>query len=322
MISRYPKYTHLPRPGRLPLSGRRYDVERCKKALEAWSARGAPVEKAVDHLNAWRESLLFVQLFEKYFPHEYADAARRPKAWRLDAHSRIAPIEQQFFELADARLFPFNTDWMEMTLDEIRHGEDYVPSIPLYAVTPRPDEWEASEQEFPVIQVLLCFSWNNFFAPDEGAHCAAWRDVAAHFAQRGVQLPKPFRYPWNNGESESALAYRLHRCWMELHTRVFFEMARAVGLNWLQTTLRVLYRETNNVLVDLDEEMMYEPLEWTQDNLDWLREEWIVGRQMLDTFWQSLKRIQQQPELGAHLIGLWNASWECALSQLRSPHVG
>lgn len=318
MISRYPKYTHLPRPGRIPPSGRRYDIDHCKKALEAWSARGSPVEKAVDHLNAWRESLLFVQLFEKYFPREYAAAARRPKAWRLDAHSRIASIEQQFFELADARLFPFSIDWMEMTLDEIRHGEDYVPSIPLYAVTPRPDEWEASAQEYPVIQVLLCFSWNNFFTPDENV----WREVAAHFARCGVQLPKPFRYPWNDGDSESALAYRLHRCRMELHTRVFFQMACTAGLNWLQTTLQVLYRETNNVLVDLDEEMMYEPLEWTEDNVDWLREEWSVGRQMLDTFWQSLNRIQQQPELCARLVELWNASWTCTLSQLRSPRAG
>lgn len=315
IASHYPKYTHLQRPGKVPLHGGRYDVERCKKELEAWAARAATVDEAADHLTAWRESLQFVRLFEKYFPQEYAVTARQPNAWLLDSRSRIAPIEQQFFALAESRLFPFGVDWMEMTLQEIRHGEDYLSVIPLCAVIPRPDEWDTSSEQYPVIQVLHCFSWNNYFAPSE----TDWCDVTAQFAERGVLLPKPMWYPWHDSEFESSLASRLHRSLMQMHMSVFLEMARANGCSWLGTTLQALYHETNNALVDFDEEMMYEPLEWTEDNLDWLIEEWKAGSRMLDTFWGSINLMQKQPEVCARLIELWNASWACATRQLRSP---
>ncbi len=318
IASHYPKYTHLPRPGRVPLHGGRYAVERCKKELESWAARAVTADEAADHLTAWRESLQFVRLFEKYFPQEYAATARQPKAWLLDSRSRIAPIEQRFFTLAESRLFPFSVDWMEMTLQEIRHGEDYLPVIPLCAVTPRPDEWDPSSEEYPVIQVLHCFSWNNFFAPSE----SDWRDVASWLAQHGVLVPKPMLYPWHDGGYESPLAIRLRRAVMSIHMRAFLDMARSSSCDWLDTTLQVLYHETNNALVDFDEEMMYEALEWTKDNIDWLIEEWKAGSQMLDTFWRSINTIQKQPELCARLIELWNASWACVPQQLRTPCCG
>ncbi|HZQ05883.1 MAG TPA: hypothetical protein VFD70_04840 [Anaerolineae bacterium] len=68
--------------------------------------------------------------------------------------------------------------------------------------------------------------------------------------------------------------------------------------------------------------MMYEPLEWSEDNIDWLIEEWKVGNRMLDTFWGSINIMQKKPEVCARLIELWNASWGCATQHLRSPRVG
>lgn len=318
MSFHYPKYTHLPRPGRAPLHGGRYDVERCKKQLEAWSARAARVDEAADHLTAWRESMVFVRLFQKYFPQEYIATTRQPSAWHLGTRSRIAPIEQKFFALAEANLFPFSVDWMEMMLQEIRHGEDCLPTIPLCAVTPRPDEWDSSNEEYPVIQALHCFSWNNFFTPSG----SDWRDMTSQFAERGVLLPKPMRYPWHDGEYESPLAIRLRRAVMSLHMRAFLNLAHVAGYDWLETTLQVLYHETNNALVDFDEEAMYEPLEWTEDNVDWLTEEWKTGSKMLDMFWRSINLMQEKPIVCARLIELWNASWACAPQNLRSLCAG
>ena len=68
--------------------------------------------------------------------------------------------------------------------------------------------------------------------------------------------------------------------------------------------------------------MMYEPLEWTEDSIDWLTEEWKEGSQMLDIFWRSINTMQKQPALCARLIELWNASWSCAPHQLRSLRGG
>ncbi len=318
LFSSHAKYTHLPPPGRLPAHGGRYIVEQCKKELETWAARAAYVEQACAHLIAWRESLQFVRLFEKFFPQEYSEAAREPQSWRLHPQSRIAPIEEQFFDLIESRLFPFGRDWMEMTLEEIRHGHDFLPVIPFISVTPPPDEWDTSSEEYVVIRVLHCFSWDNYFAPDE----EQWYGLVVEFANRGVTLPKPMLYPWHGAPQQVNLGFRLQRILMHLHLKNFLAMARAAGYPWLGTTLDVLYRDTNNLLVDIDEEMNYEMFEWTEENLKWLADEWSQGSRLLDTFWQAIQMLQKQPAICAHLIELWNASWSCAREQLWEPQYG
>jgi hypothetical protein len=292
-------------PPRLPCDGSEFDAQECKKALIAWSARATDVKEAAAQLDAWKESLQFVELFKRYFPNHYAELASKPEAWALDSHTRIAPIERKFFALVEQHLFPFNADCVEMILEEIRHGEDIIPFIPLYSLVPQPDEWDSDPKEQDAVRVLGCFTWNNWCAPNENE----WQALHNRFIERAVTLPTPFWYPWR-GE---AFAYgdetRLHDTLMALHQAVFFDMACAAGFDWLRTEMEVLFRETGNVLVDFDEEVMIEPPEWSVQSIEWLAGEWQVGEKMMNKFWNGLHQLTKHPALCAQLIELWNESW-------------
>lgn len=293
---------HMPREG----SG--YNAHECKKALLAWAATATGVQDAVAQLEAWRESLKFVALFEKYFPRQYAALAQDRDAWVLDKRTGIAPIEHKFFELVDQQLFPIGVDWMETLLAEIRAGEDVTPYIPLISLLPRPDEWEAEAQEHDAIQLLLCFTWNNWYAPDENG----WLGLTARFAERNVQLPEPFWYPWRGDGFAYGGETRVRDALMALHQSVFFELARNAGLDWLKTVMEVLFRETGNLLVDYDEEMVTEPPDWSEENIEWLASEWKYGAVMMNTFWDGIHLLTEQPTLYARIVELWNQAWRIA----------
>lgn len=293
---------------RFPRDGSAFNARECSKQLIGWAAKATSVQNAVVHLEAWRESLKFVSLFKKYFPVPFAECARNPTVWALDPRTRIAPIESKFFELVEQRLFPISVDWMDLMLQEIHNGDDIVPHIPLVSLLPRADEWDAESPEYDAIQTLLCFTWNNWLAPDE----SSWHSLYNRFRTRGVILPTPEWYPWR-GE---ILRYDDQACvndaLMAAHQHLFFERARAKGFAWLRTTMEVLFRETGNALVDLDEETMMEALDWTPENIEWLTEEWSQGQKLMNTFWEGIRQMLEHPSVCAQLIELWNASWFAA----------
>lgn len=308
LASSFVPMSHLLPRTRLPRDGSEFDAQECKKALITWAARATDVKEAAAQLDAWKASLQFVELFKKYFPDQYAELASRPNEWTLDPHTRIAPIESRFFALADQHLFPFNTDCMEMIFDEMRHGEDLIPFIPLYSLLPQPDEWDSDVREYDAVRVLFCFTWNNWCAPDEDE----WQALQIRFAERGVALPMPIWYPWR-GE---AYAYRdetrVRDALILLHQGVFFDMASAAGFDWLRTGMDVLFRDSGNVLVDFDEEITVDLPEWSEENVEWLAGEWQVGETLMTVFWNGLHQLTAQPALCAQLIELWNESWLAA----------
>ncbi len=307
----------LARRTQLPRDVSVYDAHECKKQLLAWAARATRVKNAVSHLDSWRESLRFVTLFKKYFPAQYAELAQDSNAWVLDAPTRIAPMESKFFELVERHLFPVSVDWMEMMLQEIHDGDDIVPHIPLYSLLPRSDEWDSDAPEYDAIQVLLCFTWNNWLAPDE----SGWQALHARFIERGASLPTPRWYPWRGEPFALGIETRLRDALMQSHQFVFFELTRAEGYAWLQTAMQVFFRESGNALVDFDDEMMMETLDWTEENIEWLTDEWKQGSKMLTTFWNSIHLMLEQPTICARLIELWNQAWACApraIAQVRA----
>lgn len=296
------RFVHLPRDS----SG--YNAQECKKALIAWAARATNVKNAVSHLEAWKESLKFIELFKKYFPLQHSELSQKTDAWVLDPRTRIAPNETKFFELVDRHLFPISTDWMEMILQEIRDGDDIIPHIPLYSLLPRSDEWDPDSPDYDAIQVLLCFTWNNWLAPDE----SGWQALHDRFGEHGAMLPTPIWYPWRGEPFAFGVETHARDALMMLHQSVFFDMTHAVGYEWLRTAVEVLLRETGNILVDLDEEMMIETLDWTEENIEWLTDEWKQGEKMMTAFWSGIHQMTEQPSLCAHLIELWNKSWSVA----------
>ena len=302
---------------RTPRDASAYNAQECKKKLLAWAARATSVKNAVSHLDSWRESLRFVALFKKYFPAQYAALAQDQNAWVLDAHSHIAPLERKFFELVDHHLFPIGVDWMEMMLQEIHNGDDIIPHIPLYSLLPRSDEWDSDAPEYDAIQVLLCFTWNSWLAPDE----SGWHSLYTRFTERGASLPTPHWYPWRGETFALGIETRLRDTLMQCHQHVFFELTRAAGYAWLQTAMQVLFRESGNALVDFDDEMMMETLDWTEENIEWLVDEWGQGRKMMRTFWDGIQFMLEQPTICARLIELWNQAWACtprAIAQTRA----
>lgn len=299
---------HSARRAQLSRDTSTYNAQECKKQLLAWAARATSVNNAVSHLDSWRESLRFVTLFKKYFPAQYAELAQNPNAWLLDSRTRIAPMESKFFELVDHHLFPISVDWMEMILQEIHNGDDIIPHIPLYSLLPRSDEWDSDAPEYDAIQVLLCFTWNNWLAPDEGE----WQALHARFAERGASLPTPHWYPWRGQPFALGIETRLRDALMQCHQYVFFEMTRAAGYAWFQTAMQVLFRESGNALIDFDDEMMLETLDWTEENIEWLADGWKQGGKMMTTFWNGIHRMLEQPTICARLVELWNQAWACA----------
>lgn len=293
---------------RFPHDGSNYNAQECKKALIGWAAKATSVRNATNHLEAWRESLKFVLLFKKYFAVQYEELTSKPDVWILDPRSHIAPIESKFFDLVEQHLFPISVDWMEMILQEIHNGDDIIPHIPLISLLPRSDEWDSEAPEYDAIQVLLCFTWNNWLAPDENG----WQALHERFLAHDVTLPAPNWYPWRGETFRLDIESRVRDALMAAHQSVFFEMARHDGFTWLRTTMEVLFRETGNALVDYDEETMMEALDWTEENIEWLAEEWRQGQKMMNTFWDGIHQMLSHPTMCARLIELWNTTWSIA----------
>lgn len=242
------------------------------RAHREYIYRRTNAEVAIQRLMEFRDSLVMVDLYEHYFPKEFkrshASANRRtPNCY--------SPLEIEFLRLVNWWRFPIG-DFYE---DE----ESFSLCIPLETMAM--DDQNINEWE-PVWQILYTLDCGGTDVTDWNA-LAAWLPTSATLpvcvTQRGQ---------------------------LQVQWKAFFRQAAQISPKLIDLQLAMAYAtwDTGNSFLDVTYEMLgkSELPDWSQQNVDYLTEEWRKAQSLLKRANAVHDWLNKDPRRVARLIALYN----------------
>jgi hypothetical protein len=232
--------------------------------------RVPPVGEAVERLEAWRERIVLLQLYQIFFPEQFAHS-HQSVAPGLDNATGYADREREFFALVNMHLFP------------VALPEDYLPRGERFSEIPvltQAVEW-FSDEEFSQLPRPV----QVFVALVGGMDAMDWNTIvpSAPAILNGVRDMQHFR--------------RLCRRAGGVFTDA------PLGLDMLSYS-------TGNLFLDSTSEMETPSVAWDADAVHFLTAEWRAAKKLLDRFNRLVDRFEQNPGALVRMTELWNRALE------------
>jgi hypothetical protein len=228
------------------------------------------VGEAVERLEAWRERIVLLQLYQIFFPEQFAHS-RQSVAPGLDNVTGYADREREFFALVNAHLFP------------VALPEDFLPCDERFSEIPvlsQPVEW-FSDEEFAQLPRPV----QTFAALVAGVNEMDWNAIVpgAPAILNGLRDMDRFR--------------RLCRRAGGVFTDA------PLGLD-------VMAYSTGNLFLDSTSEMETPNVAWDEDAVRILATEWCEATKLLGRFNRLVDRFEQNRGALVRLTELWNRALE------------
>lgn len=232
--------------------------------------------RAVQRLHSLVESAETMQLYQHYFPTNYAAS---DKQWMPDLGSGQAygPRELEFMEQIGRHLFPIANEWME-------EAEERFYSIPIDSQAINAED---VREQRPGLQALIGLiggaysdvDWTTLLASSPGSLPPL----------TDLDTERQYEVDWNQFEARCA---RLGR-----------------SLRKIGAALAVVGYSTGTVWLDYTDEMMSYggfDLPWTVEAIDELTAEWQKAEKMLDDLDEVLDWLEARPGRIGRLVAVWN----------------
>ena len=223
--------------------------------------------EAHDYLYRRLQSIQLLSLYRHYFPEEYARSKKRPLPTVEEAYS---PMETEFVELVDERLFPLYTEFM------------------LYGSGP-------DERSLVIPVRSLGEDWYNIEYEDLSP---GWRlalfligemtcdDLAEHQPEFLLGEDSPLRgIAWANVQWD-AFEERWKQVTEALHPSVAH----------IPLVISLAYHDTGNAFLDSTDETSIEDCYWNREDMDLLIKEYREAAAMTDHINELLEWLGSDPE--------------------------
>jgi hypothetical protein len=251
------------------------------------------VEAAFLYLTELSESLPLLTLYQHFFPTEFtASYARNDLNIRDEVYT---PKEKEFLTLCHERLFPLNLDYyFELSR---RHGDERLPGIDIVELGIT--YWEEDLEWLTYSWRMLCLLLGefNFQIIEQGQTDLLPAVVTApggmQKLQKLVESVKPVTVRGAGYDEESITALeklcRAVRGEMErraanhpdaTHRAVILQSARALGA--LPSALRMLFKDTGLIFLDISAEMPADGWRWTIEDVEYLAETYAQTASLLE----------------------------------------
>ncbi len=226
-----------------------------------------PFADAHDYLCRTLQSIQLLSLYRIYFPEEYARSKKRPFPTDEEAYS---PMETEFVELVDERLFPLHTEFMLYG-----SGPDE-RSIVIPVRSLGMDWWNVDYDDLSPGWRLILFLVGEMHGDDLTLHQPELRP-GGDSPLRGLV--------WQNVEWD-IFEERWKKAAQTLHPSV-----ASVPL-----AVKMAYHDTENAFLDTTDEMPLEDCYWNREDMDFLITHYRQADTMIDQINELLEWLGADPE--------------------------
>lgn len=227
------------------------------------------IAEARDYLAQRLQSIQFLAMYRAYFPDKYASSTQR--AFPVDEEA-YSPLEAEFLDLVNEYLFPIHLEFMLYASAR----EERSLTIPVRSMGM--DWWNMETDDLSAGWHLLLYLAGEIKGD-------AFFTLQPHFHQEADSPLSGIPWPqisWSTFETYWKEAAK------ELHSSVAY-LPRAIEL---------VYGETENVLLDSNDETPIEDCLWTRQDMEFLINEYRAAEQIINNVNELTEWIGSDP---AHL---------------------
>lgn len=251
-----------------------------KDAIAALRARMVSPGKAIKSLSRLMSIGEIIELFQHYFPVEYAGFSDL----RLTEDDNIGAIAGTFFRLIHRHKFPVPDFYFEEVAENLDAGESMLTYIPLWPFFS--EWWDEDARDWRLVHRLLLVLDGSLKAFSDVDHRIerVLDDLPPAVVAEALRASGDFHY--------EGMRYACKR--------------ERSPLKHLVGAWEILHHESANTWISLtDENCGYETPNWSKENIDWLSDHFAVANRMIDEMVQLDRWLQEDHSHVHRLIKFW-----------------